>query len=228
MKRARPHRRRIIICVPLGLVSTVVMAWLGLGFAWDHLSNNPQEPFVGMTAEIPPCVCSEYRATYAATLRETYFDDRIEIRGNQAIVRDEPPYGWMDVRRPWPIRVPPQPRLEIHEFRGGFPLRCLWGASLDLHLNDPGRRSTSWQGYTHTVELWRASAGPTLAMKGLLNMPIGPIWVGLAVDIAFYTVCWYGLLSQLQLRPHGSQSRPRKSEALDADLKNTGPTDPQR
>jgi hypothetical protein len=188
-------RRPIIICLSLGLISTVAMAWAGLGVAREHLYENNTASFVGLTAGSLPCICREYRPTLAATLRETYFSDQIIINGDEATLRYETGPGQYPVRQAWRARIPPQPRLEIHEFSGGFPLRCLWEASLDLHLSDSENHSEYTPlGYSRSIALWHASGYSLIDNDRRLNMPVGPIWSGLIVDFGFYALCWYGLL----------------------------------
>lgn len=171
-----PPARQIVLLGFLGLLISVLLAWIDTGSNWDR-SRMREQPVPGVS----PVVRARNLFTTA------YFEHRTSLPpGPRPPWPGDPDAHAMDLAtRDYPL---PDPDLMVHwaintqhtqwiaEFRG-VPFRCLWGWHAEGTFS-----GTVPKQMTSFIEIPRGGFEPPW------RLPIAPLWIGLIANTVFWSL----------------------------------------
>ncbi len=190
---------RIMVCLCLGAITTIVVAWTCAWFVRYHGSARVYALPDDRGNHASLLVFSAFGSEYVMLLSRVW----VEIYGIIPQAESPSDLRWSVLAQPGVVTDP-----VIAEEARGWPFLCLrWRFLVHRHvvwgLNLNG---------TRTVAV--APRGPTLSVRayGDRVLPLRPIWSGMAMNIVLYALCWGCLLRGI--RAASRVARRRKGRCL--------------
>jgi hypothetical protein len=197
---SRPPRI-LLLPIPLALLTTFAIAWLGAAFETSYHATATQEVLV----------FNSFTSRYY--MQRGYTITRIGINWDFDAKLAPINPSWIDAAthpelahapswsQAWLTTRPTRPpgtwggwphEACLNEFAAGWPMRALWCES-DEPTQDP---VTTYAVYSHrgglTLPTHIIKAGATIFLPRVL--PYRPLWTGLLIDTALFTLVWSLLL----------------------------------
>ena len=197
---------RIMVCLCLGAITTVVVAWTCAWFVRYHGSARVYALPDGRSNHASLLVFSAFGSEYGLILAR----HMVEIYGITPQAGYPSDLGWSVLTQPGVVTDP-----VIAEEARGWPFLCLrWRFLVHRHvvwgLNLNG---------TRTLAL--APRGPTISVRGYGDrvLPLQPLWRGMAMNIVLYSLCWGCLLRGLRAASWAARRRKGRCSRCGYDLR---------
>lgn len=200
MKRSA---RRLIVCVLLGVVTTIAVAWACAAWVDPYATIQPSPRESGGAANgrhYAFWIVGESEALGTMRTHSQWWGGPSNNRGEQRGLFFGPPEPLIPKWAPFLVPsadIPAGPQhVRVADARG-WPFLAMWsGLSYDEPIQLPTKTPTIMHGLVvNPSAMSGPSPGTTVRM-----LPLALIWSGFLADIAFYSLVWFALLMLIVAR----------------------------
>ena len=191
--------RRLLVCLLLGFVTTVAVAWACAAWVDPFTTIQPSPRRSGGAIRGPgyqQWMVGAMDAFGARRIRSQWDvgHPKVAQLDRVGIVFFGPPEPLIPGWAPFLVPPPDGPSLSTHTRVAdarGWPFLAMWsGLSYDGNLQPPTKIPTIMRGLVLNPD---AMSGPSPDTT-VRMLPLAPIWSGFLADIAFYSLIWLVLL----------------------------------